>query len=303
MGAVVIATAIAQPSWQPFTHGARRLADAALRECLRRAGRRANALDLLVNAGVYRERGLGEPALAALIQQDVGANPARVGTGRHGTFSFDIDNGGCGALTGVEILRGFLASRAIGSGAIVASDSGPDPRHARALPRPEAGGAILLESDETVAGFSPVCLRTFPEYEGLLEGYWEWATRSPHRDRVRGSNRLVVLERPGFAARASECAAEVVSDYLQRSGVRPEQVDLVIATPAPGFADRLAELVEIDPARVLHLGEHLGRMHSAQPIAAIDYARRSDRWSDAHTILLVSAGSGITIAATLYRHS
>jgi 3-oxoacyl-[acyl-carrier-protein] synthase-3 len=299
MGAVVVGTAIAQPSWQPLTHGARRLADAALRECLHRAGHRAEALELLVNAGVYRERGLGEPALAALIQQDVGANPARVGTSRHGTFSFDIDNGACGALTGLDVLRGFLVAQAIELGALVASDSGPDPRHARALPRPEAGGAILLASDDAVEGFSPVCLRTFPEHESLLQGYWEWT--SPPRRRTRGTNRLVVLERPGFAARASECAAEVVSGFLDGAGTRPEHVDLLIATPAPGFADRLAELVEIDPTRVLHLGEHLGRMHSAQPIAAIDHARRSGRWSGAHTILLVSAGSGITIATTLYR--
>jgi 3-oxoacyl-[acyl-carrier-protein] synthase-3 len=255
---------------------------------------------MLVNAGVYRERGLGEPALAALIQQDVGANPALVSTSRHGTFSFDIGNGVCGALTGLDVLRGFLDSQAIQLGAVVASDSGPDPRHARSLPRPEAGGAILLALDEAVEGLSPVCLRTFPEHESLLQGYWEWTSAARHR--ARGTNRLVVLERPGFAARASECAAEVVTELLQRSGVRPEQVDLVIASPAPDFADQLAELIEIEPTRVLHVGEHLGRMHSAQPIAAIDHARRTGRWDAAHTILLVSAGSGITIATALYRH-
>ena len=32
-------------------------------------------MDLLINAGIYRDRNLGEPALAAMIQQDIGAHP------------------------------------------------------------------------------------------------------------------------------------------------------------------------------------------------------------------------------------
>ena len=44
-------------------------------DCLDRAGRTAHDVDLLVNAGIYRDRNLGEPALAAMIQQDIGANP------------------------------------------------------------------------------------------------------------------------------------------------------------------------------------------------------------------------------------
>src|SRR5581483_6555748 len=120
MGVVVAGAAVAAPSWSPLTHGARRLADAAVQACLRNSDRRSEELDLLVNVGVYRERGLGEPALAALIQQDVAANAGRIASDRHGTFSFDIDNGGCGVLTGLDVLRGFLTSQAIRVGMVVA---------------------------------------------------------------------------------------------------------------------------------------------------------------------------------------
>ena len=300
MGAVVVGTAVARPGWSPLTHGARRLADNAVRECLRLTNYRPEAIDLLVNVGVYRERGLGEPALAALSQQDGDANPDRAKTTRHGTFSLDIANGGCGVLTGADLVRGFLTSQAIRVGVVVASDSGPDPVHARSLPRPEGGGALLLDLDETVDGLSRVRLRTFPEYADLVQGYWDWQShRWSHR---RGANHLVVLERPGFAARAAECAADVVSDVLAEENLRAGDIDLLVATPAPEFADRLADLVEIEPARTLHIGEHLGRMHTAQPIAAIDAARRTGRWAAARTILLVSAGAGITAAAAVYRH-
>ena len=81
--------------------GARRLADAAARRALHRAGLVAGDIDLLLNAGLYHDRNLGEPALAALIQEDIGANPEDPHAGGHGTFSFDVANGACGVLTNV----------------------------------------------------------------------------------------------------------------------------------------------------------------------------------------------------------
>ena len=53
---------------------ARRLADAAARTCLAHAGKEPGDVDMLINAGIYREDSMGEPALAALIQEDIGAN-------------------------------------------------------------------------------------------------------------------------------------------------------------------------------------------------------------------------------------
>ena len=55
---------------------------ASAEDCLREAGRTAHEVDLLVNAGIYRDRNLAEPALAALIQQDIGANPEEPTTTR-----------------------------------------------------------------------------------------------------------------------------------------------------------------------------------------------------------------------------
>ena len=59
--------------------GALELADAAARSCLERADRTAGELDLLINAGVYHDKILSEPAFASLIQEDIGANPEPAG--------------------------------------------------------------------------------------------------------------------------------------------------------------------------------------------------------------------------------
>ena len=303
MGVVIRAAGVARPTRRPWSHGARPLADEAIRHCLRQAEVVGADVDLLVNAGVYRERGLGEPALAALIQEDVEANARDLDGQGHGTFSFDVDNGGCGVLTAVDVVSGSLSSGAIALGLVVASDSGPSALHARAVPYPEAGGALLLGRDDNGTGFSAVTLQTYPEYGDLRESYWEWHDRRP-KDRTEhaaGGNRLVVIDRPGFARSAVECAGETTAVMLEGQGLKPTDVDLLIATPEPGFADPLADRLGIPRERVLHLGEQLGAMHTAQPIFAIDVARRSGRWDAGSTILIVSAGSGITIGCAVYR--
>ena len=92
-----------------FGRGALHLSDAAATECLARAGHRADELDLLINAGIYKDRNAAEPALASIIQEDIGANassPPRIGC--HGTFSFDVLDGGCGVTTAAQIGRAHV---------------------------------------------------------------------------------------------------------------------------------------------------------------------------------------------------
>ena len=74
MGTIIDRLGITRGGWRS-RHSALHLAVAAAKSCLHEARRDADDLDLLVNAGIYRDKNLGEPALAALIQEDIGANP------------------------------------------------------------------------------------------------------------------------------------------------------------------------------------------------------------------------------------
>ena len=104
-------------------------------------------VDLLVNAGIYRDRNLGEPALAAMIQQDIGANPENPHADTHGTFSFDVSNGTCGVLTALQIVDGFLKSHAIDCALVVASDADPGRRNERAISLLTDRGGIVVRLD------------------------------------------------------------------------------------------------------------------------------------------------------------
>jgi len=144
---------------------ARGLADAAARHCLALAGCAPGDVDMLINVGMYREDSLGEPALAALIQQDIGATPSRRPgwpAGQAGTFSFDLLNGACGALTAIQIESGLLTSGVIRLGAVVSSDVQPDVKEPRAAFLRPAGGALLLRWRDGDAGFTDLARRRFP---------------------------------------------------------------------------------------------------------------------------------------------
>ena len=156
---------------------ARRLADAATRACLAHAGREPGDIDMLINAGVYREDNMGEPALAALVQEDIGANRGQPPTEGHGTFSFDLINGMCGVLSAIQLETSFLHSGVIQLGAIVTSDVDPNSTDPRSVPFRAAGGAMLLRWDDTIAGFTDFGSETFPEYQDLFVSGLVWQER------------------------------------------------------------------------------------------------------------------------------
>jgi 3-oxoacyl-[acyl-carrier-protein] synthase-3 len=289
-------------SRNPWGRRALQLADRAARECLNDAGRDADELDLLINAGVYRDDNLAEPALAALIQEDIGANPGHPPVAGHGTFSFDVDNGACGVLTAAYLLDGFLRSGAIRLGMVVTSDVNPGAsRGYRFAP---VGGALLLGRDDGIPGLTDFHFETFPRYQGLFESHVSWKQgRGPRMPgRPGGRSVLTVRRDHEYGAQCLDCAQLAAEKYAAELGLTLSDVDLLLASgPFDGFADQLAGRIGVETSRVAGPKGRLGHAHTAGPIAAIEAARRSGQLDAARTTLWVAAGAGITVALARYR--
>ncbi len=299
MGTIIEATATASAHRGPFGPGALKLADAAARLCLQRAERDPNDLDVLINAGVYHDKLLNEPALASLIQEDIGANPDQEpGTG-HGTFSFDVSNGACGLLSGIHLLDGLLASGTANLGMVVASDIDPEPGASEGFDFPAAGGAFLLSSDDSRLGFTAFRFATFPEFAHLFQSYVDWHADARRGLAHHGRNILTVEIDESYAARAVECAESTVRGMAGAQALDIGEIDLLVATASvPGFADGLAIRLGISSERIASPPNGgLGHTHTAAPAFALE----SGALAAAHTTLFVSAGAGITVAAALYR--
>lgn len=285
---------------------ARRLADAAARTCLAHAGKKPGDVDMLINAGIYREDNMGEPALAALIQQDIGANLGQPPIGGRGTFSFDLVNGTCGVISAIQLESSFLGSGVIRLGAIVTSDVDPNLKNPRApLLRP-TGGAMLLGWDDSPAGFTDFCAETFPEYEGLFVSGLVWQERHGLRvsRRATGQHQMVIEEHPGYQARLVDCAEEATRRFLRRLGMGMGEIDLLVPAPSsPGFLDALRVRLGVPSDRVAYIPEDLEGAYTTGPIAALQTAIRSGRLGEARNTLMLAAGAGITVALALYRQT
>jgi len=283
---------------------ARRLADAAARTCLAHAGVEPGDVDMLINAGIYREDSMGEPALAALIQEDIGANLGQPPIGGHGTFSFDVLNGTCGVITAIQIESGLLDSGVIRLGAIVTSDVDPDHRDSGAALLRPAAGAMLLGRDEKLAGFTDFYTETFPEYDDLFASGLVWQERHGHRvpRQAAGRHEMVIEQKPGYATRLADCAEEASRRFLRRLGMGWGEIDLVVPAPSsPDFLDTLMARLGVPGDRVAYLGEYLEGTYTTGPIAALQAAVRSCRLGEARTTLMLAAGAGVTVALALYR--
>lgn len=285
---------------------ARRLADAAARTCLAHAGRQPRDTDMLINAGIYREDNMCEPALAALVQEDIGANRTQSPAGRHGTFSFDLINGTCGVINAIQIEAGLLRSGVIRLGAIVASDVDPNLKDPGSAPFRPTGGALLLGWDDSIAGFTDFAMETFPEYEDLFFSGLVWEQR---RLRLvpwgaRGQSHMVIHEKPGYQDRLVDCAEEATRRFLRRLGMGVDDIDLLVPAPTlPHFLDPLRTRLGIPGDRVAYVTEDLAGAYTTSPIAALQAAIKSGRLGEARHMVMLAAGAGITVALALYRQT
>lgn len=291
MGTVIDRVEVTRAGWLPIwggRHSALHLAVSAAKSCLSAAHRDADDLDLLVNTGIYRDKNLGEPALAALIQEDVGANPEDPHADAHGTFSFDIANGSCGVLTGLQIIDGFLRSHTIRYALVTASDADPGHGMSHDFPFSPVGAALLCRWSDDDSGMGPVSWVSAPD-QG--ENFSATVGSDDARNVLRFHMSPQLDER--LAAAAARAVAECLTD-----GITASDVDLLIAAPArPGFAADLAALLGVPAERVVVADDE--RIHTASLPAALD--RALDGLPGGSRVLLVAAGAGITAGAALYR--
>jgi len=300
MGTRIEAAVTAHRRGHVFGRGALHLTDSAARACLRRAHHQPSELDLLIHAGLYKDRNTAEPALAAIIQEDIGANPGSPPQiGHHGTFSFDVQNGGCGVLTAAQLVDAFVGRGHAHLGMVVAGDADPSPRTSVGFPFAPAAGALLLGRAGNGVGFQAFSTRTFPEHAALFEATLTW-----HPDAGLahlGRNVVEVREAPELAGACIEHAVEVAGELLVSCGLHASDVDLVIGSQYPhGFADHVARRLAIPDGRVPVVRSELERAHTAGPIAALEAAIDARQFARATHTLFVTAGAGITIAAALY---
>jgi 3-oxoacyl-[acyl-carrier-protein] synthase-3 len=288
MGTVIDRLDVTRGGWRT-RHSALRLAVDAARTCLERAGRDADDVDLLINAGIYRDRNLAEPALAALIQKDVGANPEDPHADAHGTFSFDIANGTCGVLTALQIVDGFLRSHTIDCALVVTSDADPGRGMSEQFPFSPVGAALLCNWTDDDYGLGRVHWANLPD-DG--ENFRATVGFEDARNVLRFSKSAMLDEQLAAAG------AQVARSCLEEASLELADVDMIVAAPAR-YRAALATHLDVPVDRITVADDE--GMHTASLVAALHCA--ADELPSGARVLLIASGAGVTAGATLYREA
>lgn len=297
MGTVIRATAVhAEPSQIASTTCSAKAAE----RCLSAAGLGAGDVDLLISTGVYRERNLAEPALAALIQRELGANPdPSLDERGNRTFSFDLMNGPVGILNAVQVAGAMLAGGRYRNVLVVSNDVHPSVKPDPGFPFSQVGTAVLLgRSDASGRGFQRLAFRTTARTDPGFRGVINLA-----EDRGgRTAREFIRIEvEPQYFARLREFTVETVRDFLRgpTSGA-PEVTHLVCSRPTASFPEEVASALCLPP-RVAVCDGVEGDAHSSYLAAAYHAAQARRAFAPGDTVLFVGAGAGLSCGCALYR--
>ena len=247
-------------------------------------------MGVLINAGVYRDRNVVEPAIATFIQQKIGANMSLNGT--PGTFSFDIDNGGCGLLTGCMLADGFLLSDAGRYGLVVTGDVEPVAGRSDAFTYDPAAAAVLLAPGPAGAGF--LAFHNDVDAAGLdsYSGHVEWED---------GRYRLVMRQSDTYADECLAAALDGLAALLRDTGLEQADVDVLVPSQSPPrFTGLLREATGLGD-RVVDVTADYGNVHTAGPGLALERAVREGRLAPGTRVVFLTVGAGIATSLALYR--
>jgi 3-oxoacyl-[acyl-carrier-protein] synthase III len=292
MGTAIESTAV---SIDPAIHSSIAHASAAATECLRRAGVRPEQVDLLINAGVYRDSNMAEPAMAALIQKNVGANLDYI-EDPNPCFSFDLMNGACGVLNAVQVAGAFLTAGTAEYALVVSCDTHPSGQPAADFPYASLGAAMLLRRTvDDAVGFGRIHTAGSHDPAGTaVAGFMDVASSG-----TNGRERISVRRDADHGPRLVEFAADEVRRHAAEEGVDLAEVLLVSSRPTPTFGAEVAGRLGIDPAAVVTVDSVDGDPHSSA--LTLGYHAVEGRLDGYPMVLFLAVGAGPSVACSFYR--
>lgn len=283
-------------------HGSVALQTEAARRCLGAAAIDPGTVGLVVNAGVYRDDNIVEPAMATLVQQKLGLNldPIVAGQGAPGTFAFDVANGACGVINAIQVAAAYVSLNPGRTALVLAGDEHPSKAPADDFPFTPSGAAALIAGLPAGAGdggFLQIEHAAGPDGYSGLEGYNDIRLHAGD-----GRRKVSVVMDAAFGERLLAFAASTVNDFLSRHAAARDRLKLIASNPAPRFMERLAAAAGIPATGVVDAHAAYGDLHTASVLAGLHEGLHRGLVAPGDLVLLVCAGSGLTVSCALYRH-
>ena len=269
-----------------------RLSVKAVEECLTKEGLDHQDIGIFINSGIFRDKHIGEPAIAALIHGDL--------KGKCGTpFCFDLNNGGTGFINALEIASGLIENGETEAAIVVTGDAIPRRIDRWIFPYTPAATAVSLKKGSHDSGFEEFFHRTFPEYAELYNSALRW-----DKPDFRKSNRHILKfnQDKNYAEKCFECTKETLSEFFEQHKVVASDFDLVYYSHSPlGFGNKLKSWMNLPDDSYGKIYED-GEIHTAGIGFSLSRSLTRIKFHQAKNILFIAVGSGIQVSLAWYKN-
>jgi len=271
--------------WGSLAHATR-----AGKKCLAASHYLPLDIEVLINAGVHRDRHYAEPAFACFIQKKLDINIEFQG---RQTLAFDLQNSGCGMLNALHVLTTMMQSGAIRVGMAIASEANADRKPDPSYTVPASGAAVLLDiSPSSNKGFGAFVFKTHEEYSEL---YGSVVSLTQKR------GRLYVRKKEELEETYLSLVPGVWKELLERDRVRNEEIDLLLPSQiSPAFVAGLSGALDFPPDKIVDVAERHGDTLTTSAFLALQHVRNQGLLESGKKIAFLTVGSGITVGAATY---
>lgn len=292
MGTIIKTVAIAKPFIRkrilPLTV-------LSVKRCLKESGVDSPQIGMLVNASLYSENHLGEPALASLIQKKIqftGFSKKSSEINREKLFSFDLHCSGNGLHHAFQLIDSFLQTGEIEYGLVVAGDVKPVSGITENFNYSPGAATALLSKTKENKGFNCFRSDTFPEFLTDIESSIDWNS---------GKLRFSIKQKEEYLNNCVRCALISINSFFEEKNMGWKDIDLVLTSQNPvGFTGLLIKEAGIND-KIIEVPAK-DNFYTAGLLFSINEVFYSQRFLEAKNILFVSVGAGITISLSLYKN-
>lgn len=272
-----------------------RLASDAIKQCLQKTGCPNNDVDLLINAGVYRDKFLVEPAVSTLIAGEVDLNSGVDDWRKAKTFAFDLGNGAAGFLSSCYAAQASVASGKYNRAMVVSSEieNNAVTHSDDMVGLRQCGSAALIGRTEGEQGFRRFHFVNYGEHLNLF------GSEVVHEP---ADSYLHIEHDPAYHGTLLDCIPHTVRELLDAEGITLADIDLIIPPQVSGdFLDQLADKLQVSGDKLVRCADSIHDYYTSSTIYGLSAADEQGLIEDGKLALIIEAGSGIMVATALYQ--
>ncbi len=281
------------------------LAVAAALDCLRRSGRPADSLEVVINCSITKYHdGLKqwlEPTMSGAVAEAIGAT---------GAMTFDLSNACAGMLSGVMVLNNWIRQGMVERGMVVSgeyiSQLGQNAAHhvrtvmsreLASLTLGDAGAALVLErAPDGVKGISLAGFTTVADHSRLCLAYNVNGDPGARMfTQARAIHRTAIADLPPLLQEALDSAGLAFGDLdrviVHQTSARAIKKGMAELTETLGSAPRHNAVITVD-----HYGNTASTTHTVALIDEIE----AGRIKPGETVALIALASGLEIGIILF---